>query len=72
MLMTITIWIKESELEKFKKFYDDVNNERQIEKEDIPKIDFKTSKPVKGDYLQINIIHEIFYIMREMLEKNSN
>lgn len=69
--MTITIWIKEQDLEKFKKFYDDVNNEKVIEKEDIPAIEIKKSMPVKGDWLQVNVLYEIYFIMNEMTKKLS-
>jgi len=69
--MTITIWIEKKHLEDFRKFYDAVNQEKQIEKEDIPSIEFKTSQPKGGNYLQINVWYEIYEIMQLMIEDKS-
>lgn len=71
MFMTVTIWIEKSELELFKKFYDDVNTGKIIEKNDIPNITFCTYAP--GDiksYLQVNVLYDIYFIMNEMLNKS--
>ena len=69
-MLTITVWLKEKDFEKFKKFYDDVNNERQIDKKDIPEIELKTSQPTAADgevcdWLQLNVLYEIYFIMKE-------
>jgi len=68
MFMTITIWIEENQLEEFTKFYDAVNNDKQISKDEIPKIIFKTSKPRSTTYLQVNVFHDIYLVMKEMME----
>lgn len=68
MFMTISLWIKDEDLEKFKKFYDAINNEQQIEKKDIPKINLLKSAPIDNtQYIQINVLHEIYIIMIELL-----
>ncbi|MCK9575768.1 MAG: hypothetical protein WC979_01920 [Candidatus Pacearchaeota archaeon] len=70
--MTVTIWIQEYELEKFKKFYDLVNNSKVIEKEQIPTIKFLNVAPQNTDsYLQVNVLYDIYYIMKEMMEEKA-
>jgi len=72
MYMTVTIWIQEYELEKFKKFYDLVNNSKVIEKEQIPTIKFLNVAPQNTDsYLQVNVLYDIYYIMKEMMEEKA-
>lgn len=69
--MDVTIWINEKHLDEFKKFYDDVNEGKIIEKENVPKILFKTQRPKQGEYLQVNVYYEIFQIMKlSMNNKN--
>lgn len=70
MYMTITIWIEKKHLEDFKKFYDAVNQEKIIEKEDVPSVEFKTYAP-DSSYLQVNLLYEIYQIMNELLNNKN-
>lgn len=74
MFMTISIWITKTDLESFKKFYDDVNNNVEIKSEEIPEIEFFTQAPPCSsdstvDYLQLNVIYEIYEVMCRLLKK---
>jgi hypothetical protein len=69
--MTVTIWIQKEELEKFKKFYDDVNKtpDSKLHEIEKPNIKFYTFAPVGKTLLQVNVLYDIYVIMDKLLNE---